>query len=198
MKSAGKVLLAMMPPTFAAASSTYSGRSSAKKRMTLVWFSRSSSSCVRAISFEKPRARRCRSSADPTRPRWPATYTRLSSCMREFVYGMLVRRANAECRAFTRGALEILADHHAHQVLERNAGFPPELGPRLGRVAEQIVDFRGAVVARIDLDVLPPVELRLLERHLQKFADAVRLAGGDDEIARRRRLQHAPHRVDVV
>ncbi len=49
MNSAGYVLLAMMPPTFAAAKNTYSGLSVSKKSFTACWFVRSSSLCVRVI-----------------------------------------------------------------------------------------------------------------------------------------------------
>lgn len=49
MKSARADELAMIPPTFAAARNTYSGRSSAKNSLTACWFMRSSSACVRVM-----------------------------------------------------------------------------------------------------------------------------------------------------
>ena len=73
MKSAGYVLLAWIPPTFAAAKTTCSGFSVAKKDSTSDWRVRSSSAWVRTTRLVKPMDWSLRTMAEPTRPRWPAT-----------------------------------------------------------------------------------------------------------------------------
>lgn len=73
MKSAGYVLLAWMPPTFAAARMTRSGLCVEKKFWTLDWLVRSRSEWDLRRRFVKPRVWSLRTRAEPTRPRWPAT-----------------------------------------------------------------------------------------------------------------------------
>lgn len=67
------MLLAWIPPTFAAASTTYWGFSAAKKDSTSDWRVRSSSAWVRTTRLVKPKDWSLPSMAEPTRPRWPAT-----------------------------------------------------------------------------------------------------------------------------
>ena len=66
------VLLAWMPPTLAAASTTTSGFSCAKKAFTAAWSFRSSSLLVRVMMLVYPSFCRRRTMALPTMPRWPA------------------------------------------------------------------------------------------------------------------------------
>lgn len=75
--STGYVLLAWMPPTFAAAKMTPSGFSSRKNALTERSSVRSSSLRSRTkISMSDSVAKR-RQRADPTMPRWPAMKTRM-------------------------------------------------------------------------------------------------------------------------
>ena len=64
----------MMPPTKAAARNTYSGCSSSKKRRTATPSSRSSSVWVLPMRLVYPFSSRFFQMAEPTSPRWPATY----------------------------------------------------------------------------------------------------------------------------
>ena len=76
-KSAGRLALAAMPPTRAAASITTSGRVSAKNDAVARWSRRSSSVDGLTIRFSNPREEKCRYRAEPTRPRWPAMKIRV-------------------------------------------------------------------------------------------------------------------------
>src|SRR5580692_7154215 len=73
MNSAGRVELARMPPTLAAARNMYSGRSFLKYSSTADCRVKSSSARERRSKFEYPSATRRRAIADPTIPLCPAT-----------------------------------------------------------------------------------------------------------------------------
>ena len=74
MKSANAFWFATIPPTLAAARNTYSGFSSSKNFSTASWRHRSNSLCVRVTIFVYPCLCSSLTIADPTMPRWPATY----------------------------------------------------------------------------------------------------------------------------
>src|SRR3954471_21502748 len=71
----------MIPPTVPATRNTYSGRSAANQRLTAAWSRRSSSDRLAVRIVAKPSSRRRSTTADPTRPAWPATKTRPSRGM---------------------------------------------------------------------------------------------------------------------
>src|ERR1700681_4217428 len=77
MKSAGRLELAAIPPTRAAADITTSGLVSWKNAAVARASRRSSSSELRPIRFSKPWSVKWRHSADPTNPRCPATKIRV-------------------------------------------------------------------------------------------------------------------------
>src|SRR3712207_3188915 len=53
-------------------------------------------------------------------------------------------------------------------------------------------------MARVNHNVVPPIQPDMGERRLAELLDRVRLAGGDDEVARLGLLEHQVHRPDVV
>jgi hypothetical protein len=57
--------------------------------------------------------------------------------------------------------------------------------------------IRRAVVARVNLNVLLPVEAGVAEGDFEKFLHRMRLAGGDDVVVRLGLLKHEPHGLDV-
>ena len=73
MNSAPRVAFACIPPTLAAASTTYSGLSEAKKASTAAESSSGSSLCVRVSTRAYPSSISRRVIAEPTIPRCPAT-----------------------------------------------------------------------------------------------------------------------------
>src|SRR5690606_28482543 len=62
----------------------------------------------------------------------------------------------------------------------------------------QLIDFRWSEVARINLDVLLPIEVQGLEAHLEELLNRVHLTGGDYKILRLVLLKHQPHSFDEV
>src|SRR5665647_2298348 len=76
--------------------------------------------------------------------------------------------------------LEVVLDHHAHELLEVDFRLPTELLMGLGRVADKEIYFRGAHEAGVLLDVLLPVrDADVPERGVKELADRVGDTGTD-------------------
>src|SRR5690348_17546932 len=126
-----------MPPTRAAAMNTACGRLVVIQASTADAWRRSQSTCV-TVRISHCSAANRRTSASPTRPRWPATQTRLfCSAYSEFVGIVGVS-------AFERPSIGF--DHFGNQLLEAGLVAPAEPLPGLFRVSEQQVDLGWAVV----------------------------------------------------
>src|SRR5262249_48480564 len=125
---------------------TRRGRWLAKNSSTEDCTRRSSCSCVRVMMDRCPCARRARSMADPTRPRWPATNTS-SSFM---VAKDLVAVARGPLVALSQST--VLRHHLSYQLSEGDLGSPAESGACPRGVADKIVRFGRAKVARIHPD----------------------------------------------
>src|SRR5690554_3750218 len=110
-----------MPPTWAAARMTYSGFSSSKKALTAVPSSRSTSERDFPTKRVYPFDCRFRQMADPTNPRWPATYILLFlSMIALFFYNF-----------------HIVFYHSPHQFFERcPTGIPSEKRFGLGGITQ--------------------------------------------------------------
>ena len=76
--------------------------------------------------------------------------------------------------------------------------MPSEHVARLGCVALQDVDFRRAEVARVELDVLLPVEIEIFKRFCKELAYAVAFTGRYNVVVGVFLLKHQPHRLDVI
>src|SRR5260221_4689414 len=144
MKSAGRLELARMPPTVAAATMTTSGRSACIQSSTGCWRRRSIWLRL-TVRISQPSPAKRRTMALPTMPRWPATKTR--------------RPCNEKLSAAVSAAFMLLAHnlqigcHHlGHQLPETHLMFPSELGLSLGRITMQIIHFRPTEIPRIDGD----------------------------------------------
>ena len=66
---------------------------------------------------------------------------------------------------------EIRSHHLPDQFPKSSRGAPSELFLSFGRIADQQIDFRGAVEARIYLDILPVIQIGLGESQFAKFPD---------------------------
>src|SRR3989304_5133206 len=84
-------------------------------------------------------------------------------------------------------------DHDPDQVWEGGPGAPLQLAGRLRGVAAEVVALGRAEVALVEADVVAPVQADEGEGGLDELADAVALAGGDDEVVRFGLLGHGPH-----
>src|SRR6185312_3315969 len=135
-KSAGYVSLARMPPTFAAARKTNSGRCASKNASTAARFRRSTESRPATIRLRSPAPFSARTIAEPTSPRCPATKTRLPLSMRHASGDVLVPRIAQ--RAFLLRHLEIVIHHAADKLLEIQLRRPAQFRARLRRIPEQI------------------------------------------------------------
>src|ERR1700730_5263628 len=208
-KSPGRMSLAWMPPTRAAASSTASGRCRSNQRSTGAWSRRSTSSRPTVSSPHSSSASR-RINAEPTMPRWPAMNTRRplsGKSVGDFMPSIASRDGNAARRVGKSGLVygllaprkvDVVPDHHLDQLCEGNPRLPAQNAARLSRIAAQRIDLGRPEVAAIDLDMAPPFESSRLERELDENAHAVRLAGGDDVVVWLLLLQHQPHGLDIV
>src|SRR5215469_11370437 len=202
MKSAGRLELARIPPTVAAATMTASGRSAAIHSSVGCW--RRRSTCPRpTVRISQPSPARRRTMALPTMPRCPATKTRRPAS----------GKSSAACPAalmLLSHHFQIVHDHLGHELAEAHLVLPAELASGLGRIPMKIVHFRRAEIARIDgdqdlagLGVHPlllgsrtaPGDLPadLAEGKLDELAHRMGLAGRDHVVLGLVLLQHHPH-----
>src|SRR5690348_11317871 len=114
-----------MPPTRAAASTTYVGRSRAKNPSTAAASDRSSSSRVRVTMRWNPSALSRRTAAEPTKPRWPATKIGAARSSTSDSRALSPAVAVVAQHAFLLGQLEVAVDHHRDELLERRPWSPP-------------------------------------------------------------------------
>src|ERR1019366_1007164 len=130
MNSPRSVLLATMPPTFAAARNTACGRLLANQPNTAAWSRKSTSLRPTVSSSTSSRASR-RASAPPTIPLCPATKTVLPfSSNGVLAIGNLAPRNR-----------EISRHHLLDELGEARLRLPAALLARLASVADQEVDF---------------------------------------------------------
>src|SRR5215467_4906750 len=207
MKSAGRLELARMPPTVAAATITASGRCAWIQSSVGCWRRRSTWPRP-AVSTSQPSPASRRTMALPTMPRWPATKIRRPARGKRSAAG-------AAALMLLPHHLEIVHDHLGHQLAETHLVLPAELRPGLRRVPMKIVHFRGTEIARIDghqhlaaLGVDPlllgsratPGDLPadLGEGELDELAHRMGLPGRDDVVVGLLLLQHDPHGLDIV
>src|SRR2546423_4729192 len=111
---------------------------------------------------------------------------------------IIALRRGLGARARLGEGAEVCVNHLVDQVLEGVAGPPAEHLARLGRVADEQVNFGGPVEPLVRLNVALPVETGARKRPLAELADGVRLARGDDIVVRLRLLKHQVHGDDVV
>src|SRR6202171_3783373 len=132
MNSARSVLLATMPPTFAAARNTACGRLFANQPNTAAW-SRKSTSLRPTVSSPTFSCASLRTSAAPTIPPCPATKTVLPFSSNS--NGVLAIGNLAP------GNRKIAHHHFLDELRESRLRLPAELFARLGSVADQEIDF---------------------------------------------------------
>src|SRR5579872_2908770 len=204
MNSARSVLLATIPPTFAAARNTACGRCLANQSNTAAWSRRSTSARLTVCSWTPSDASR-RASAEPTIPRCPATKT------------FFPFRSNGVLAIgnLTPGDLEIAGHHLPDKFGKTRLRLPAEFLVCLAGVADQKVNLGRTKVNGIDandglagflvdagfLDALAapfdrPADLG--ERQFDEFAHRTRLACGQHEIVGRVGLQDPVHAFDIV
>src|SRR5579871_4953961 len=199
-----------MPPTVAAATKTASGRFFASHVSVASCRRRSSSLRLAPNSVHLARWSR-RIKALPTIPWWPATKTRRPASGKitgASVIGLALSRRSgaARGRGVARGLertlllreAEIMLGHHADELGKADARAPAEPLARLAGIALERVDLGRPQIARIELDMLLPVEPKLAERRFDKLANAVRFACRDRVVIGLLLLQHQPHRLDIV
>src|SRR5450631_2918295 len=145
MNSARSVLLATMPPTFAAARNTACGRFSANHLKTAAWSRRSSSLRVAVSSFTFSEAS-LRVSAAPTMPRCPATKTVLPFSSNGVSNGVFA------IGNLPPGDRKVAFHHFLDQLRKTRLRRPAQFLPRLAGVADQLIDFGGTEIGRIDAD----------------------------------------------
>src|ERR1700690_1228922 len=204
MNSPRSVLLATMPPTFAAAKKTACGRFLANQSNTAAWSRKSTSLRPTVCNSTSSRARR-RTSAPPTIPLCPATKTVLP--LRSNGVLAIGNLAPRDCK---------ISRHHLLDELgEARLRLPAELLPRLAGVADQKIDFGRAEIHGINTNgglAGLPVDACLLdtlaapldaasdfgERQFHEFAHRTRFAGCQHEIVRCFCLQYPVHALAVI
>src|ERR1017187_5187007 len=195
-KSTGKSLLALIPPTLAAARMICVGCASLKNARTAAASVRSTSSRVRTRSSNFSPAVFLRSSARtmarPTNPRWPATKMRWS--VESAISALLPNIFSAQ---FVRQQRNVRFRHDAHELRKFRLRCPAKFLLRFCRVADQQIDLGRPVIMRIDLYIFFPFQSGVAKREIEKLADGMRFAGCDDVVVRFFLLQHEPHGFDI-
>src|SRR3954454_12968713 len=128
-----------MPPTFAAARNTACGRLSLNQPNTAAWSRRSTSARPTVKSSTSSCASR-RTSAEPTIPPCPATNTVLP-CSSNGVLAI---------GDLPPGNREIPRHHLLDEFGKRRLRLPAQNPARLAGVADQLIDFGGTEIHRID------------------------------------------------
>src|SRR5919106_2167305 len=131
-----------------------------------------------------------RATAKPTIPP-PMTARSHSAGGAPISAGLLLRYSAPEER-------EVCIDHQTDHLFKACARLPTELLPRLGGVADQMLDLGRTQEAGIDPDVPIGIQPDVVEGDPHELANRVRLAGGDHEVIRLVLLEHEPHGLDVV
>jgi len=109
----------------------------------------------------------------------------------EFVAGVL------QC-FFAGGEFHVVLDHHGGELFDGCFWFPAEFFFGFGCVAQEKVDFCGAEVAWVELDMVVEVEAYGVEGHFCELSDGDGAAGGDDIVVCFWHLEHHPHHFDIV
>ena len=165
--------------------------------------------------------------AEPTSPRWPATYILLflSSMARLFDYSFLkiLGEVGPDLGGGPLGGDlgHVAVDHDVHKLLERGLRrVPPKFGLRLCRVTPEVDHVRGAVevlahgderlpdqvvgAGDADSGLVDPLAMELQlhpgapERMVGELPHAVLHSRGDDEVLGPVVLEDKPHALDVV
>src|SRR5579863_1406255 len=157
------------------------------------------------ISQSSAASRRTR--AEPTRPRCPATHTRLLRSSNRFEFDVI----DFALLQFP----EIRSDHFLHQLVESRFVAPAQLLARFFGIADQQVDFRVPVIGGIygdehvarsnavafflGLAPLPDDPTpNMTKCALDEFANRMRFSGRENVVVRFGLLQDAPHALDIV
>src|SRR6185437_12019737 len=217
--STGWTSLAWIPPTRAAARKIASGLVWLIHRSVGSCFARSTCACE-AVRISQPSLARRRAMAEPASPEWPATVMRFPRRSKRTGGAIISGLALAHAPAHAGFGLAakfpaVFLDHFDHQGIEIDPVFPSELGPRFRGIADEIVDFRGPEIARIDLDehlaaclvdaglaaaLAPPCDLAADDRKRARdeLAHRVAVAGREHIVVGPRLLEDHPHALDVV
>src|SRR5918992_2721439 len=131
-----------------------------------------------------------RATAKPTIPP-PMTARSHSAGGAPISAGLLLRYSAPE-------ELEVCIDHQTDHLFKACARLPTELLPRLGGVADQMLDLGRTQEAGIDPHVPIGIQPDVVEGDPHELANRVRLAGGYDVVVRLVLLEHEPHGLDVV
>src|SRR3954454_6514911 len=204
MNSARSVLLATIPPTFAAARKTTCGRFAANQPETAAWSRRSISRCATGRSSTPSRASR-RTNAAPTIPRSPATKTDLP-----FRSNGIFAISN-----LPPGDGKIARHHFLDELREARLRLPAKFLARLAGIADQEIDFGRTKIRRIDPNdrfarllvnagfrhaLAAPLDASadFCESQLDEFTHRASHPGCQHEIGRLIRLQYPVHALHIV
>jgi hypothetical protein len=94
--------------------------------------------------------------------------------------------------------LHIGVYHNPHQVGEMNARLPIERRLRPAGVGQQIIHLRRPEVARVNFDVILPIQPHIAKRFVQEFPHRMAFPRTNNQILRLILLQHLPHGYHVV
>jgi hypothetical protein len=73
--------------------------------------------------------------------------------------------------ALSLGELVVMIHHHSHELVEIDPGLPAQNAASLVGVTLEVVHLSRTHVSRIELDVLPPIQVRIAEGLIDELPD---------------------------
>src|SRR2546425_7586862 len=132
----------------------------------------------------------------PTRPRCPATQTRLpvrSNIGSPGVLDELLGHVHGQAHL-----PQVVVHHPGDELLEADGGPPAQPAHRLGRIRPKLVDLCGTEVPRVDHDERLPIQAHVPEGDSTQLPNGVPLTGANDEVLRLLLLHHQVDRTHMV
>src|SRR5580704_17128035 len=88
--------------------------------------------------------------------------------------------------------------HNPNQFRKSHARLPTEYTASLRSVSHQVINFRGAKIACVNLNVIMPVEPSASEGRFDELADRVGLACPNYVVVGLVLLEHEPHGSNII
>ena len=112
---------------------------------------------------------------------------------------LVVRKlVGAACAKLAARKLHVVIDHDAHELPEVDGRLPAEHAARLRRIAHQAVDFGRAVITRVYLNVLVPIQVKIAKSLVEKIPHRMAFARRYDEISGLVGLHDRVHSLYVI
>ncbi len=91
-----------------------------------------------------------------------------------------------------------MLDHHCDERGEIRSRAPPQLVLGLGRISTETIDFGRSFERLVVIDVVLPLQADATKCLDEEIPNGILGSGCDDKVVSDFRLEHFPHRFDVI